>query len=120
MKDKNTEKDLIHPEKEGFAERVTPKKPEESIFFFKCEKENCGGIHFRHAGYVEIMLPFMRPGNEKRIGFDSLQVKVCVKCKAAYVWINEQMYDVTDQIDLKAWEKTETEMQKATGPGGEC
>lgn len=35
-------------------------------------------------------------------------------------WINEQMYDVTDQIDLKAWEKTEKEAQAATGPGGQC
>lgn len=110
--------DLVNPANEGFAEKVTPKKPTEDIFFFKCK--GCGASHFRHAGYMEVMVPFIRPGNEKRVSVDSLQVKVCVKCKTSFVWINEQMYDVTDQIDLAAWEKTEKEAHKATGPGGQC
>src|SRR5947208_3609453 len=112
------ETDLVNPKTEGFAERVTPKKPNNDVFFFECF--GCKGTHFRHAGYVEIMLPFMRPGNERRVGMDSLPVKICVKCKNAYVWINEQMYDVTDKIDLTAWEHTEREMHRATGPGGQC
>lgn len=45
---------------------------------------------------------------------------ICVSCKRAFVWLNEQMYDVTDQVDLAAWEKTEKEAHKATGPGGQC
>jgi hypothetical protein len=107
-----------HPENEGYVERVTPKTPDENIFFFKCSE--CSGSHFRHAGYVEILLPFLRAGGEKRVGLDSLPVKICVSCKHSYVWINEQMYDVSDQIDVEAWEKTERELQKMTGPGGNC
>lgn len=110
--------DLVHPENEGFVERVTPKQPDETIFFFKCKK--CQGTHFRHAGYMQNLSPFMRAGGEKRVSMESLPVKVCVSCKSCFVWINEQMYDVTDQIDLKAWEKLEREMHKATGPGGDC
>lgn len=112
--------DLVHPDAEGFSERVTPKeaKENEGVFFFKCK--GCDGIHYRHAGYVKTMIPFMRTGGEKRINLDSLNLNVCVKCRKCYVWINEQMYDVTDQIDLAAWEKFEKEAHKATGPGGQC
>jgi hypothetical protein len=111
-------KEIVHPSKQGFVERVTPKEPGEGIFFFHCP--NCEGIHFRHAGYAELMFPFIRPGDEKRIGLESHAVKVCVKCRSAYVWINEQMYDVTNLIDLEAWAKLEKEMHDATGPGGQC
>lgn len=109
--------DLVHPNNEGFVERVTPITPGDDVFLFKC---SCGNVHFRHAGYVKSMLPFMRAGNEKRVSVENMQVHVCTKCRNCYVWINEQMYDVTNQIDLKAWEKLEQEQHKATGPGGEC
>jgi hypothetical protein len=110
--------DLVHPEASGFVERVTPCPPPDNVYFFKCT--SCGHSHFRHAGYLQTMLPFMRSGGEKRVGLESYQVMVCVKCRRAYAWINEQMYDVTDQVDMKAWEKFEKEAQQATGPGGEC
>lgn len=110
--------EMIHPNAEGFSERVTPKDPGENVFFYACQK--CGGKHFRHAGYMEVMLPFMRSGNEKRVSMDSVPVKICVACKSAFVWFNEQAYDVTAQIDLTAWEKTEKEAHRATGPGGQC
>lgn len=110
--------ELIHPKNEGFVERVTPKAPGEDVFFFQCP--NCRGHHFRHAGYIETMLPFMRSGGEKRVSVDSHAVKLCVKCKHAYIWLNEQMYDVTDKIDLDAWMQTEVEAHRATGPGGQC
>src|SRR5688572_23199284 len=116
-KTKKRPTDLVHPGAEGFVERVTPKKPGEGLFFFKC---SCGHGHFRHAGYMEIMLPFMRSGGEKRVGLDQSHVIVCVKCKKCFVWVNEQMYDVTDQVDMQAWEKLEKDAQKATGPGGDC
>lgn len=132
--------ELVHPSNEGFAAKVTPKKPDDSLFMFECKKEIhipgagpesdpyrtsdqtviCKGIHFRHAGYVELMLPFIKPGGTKEMALDSRQVMLCVKCKNAYVWVGEQMYDVTDRIDLKAWEKTEKEAFQATGPGGQC
>ena len=118
--------DLVHPGNEGFVERVTPIKPGDDVFFFKCKKKSgllskeCGSGHFRHAGYMKAMLPFLRAGGDKRVSVEDMQVMICVKCRASYVWINEQMYDVTDQIDLKAWEKFEKEAHKTTGPGGEC
>lgn len=49
-------KNLVHPNAEGFVERVTPKTPSETVYFFKC---SCGKGHFRHAGYMKSMLPFM-------------------------------------------------------------
>lgn len=107
----------IHPDREGFAERVTPKPPDDNVHFFKCK---CGGIHFRHAGYIKSLLPFMRAGGEKRVNVEQLCVQVCVKCRKSYVWLNEQMYEVTNQVDLNAWEKSERELHRATGPGGQC
>lgn len=110
-------KEMVHPGNEGFVDRVTPKPLPENVHLYKC---SCGGLHFRHAGYMETMLPFLRAGGEKRVNLESQQVKVCVACKRSFIWVNEQMYDVTDRIDLKAWERTEKEAHMATGPGGNC
>jgi hypothetical protein len=110
----------IHPAGPGFAERVAPKVPSEEagVFFNKCE--GCGGIHFRHAGYIQSLVPFMRAGGEKKLSLENLNVMVCVGCRHCYVWLNEQMYDVTDRIDLDAWQKLEKDAHRATGPGGQC
>jgi hypothetical protein len=108
---------IVHPESDGFKERVTPIKPGNTLFFFKC---SCGHTHFRHAGYMKLMLPYLKHDGDKRVSVDAYQVMVCVKCKRCHVWANEQMYDVTDQVDLQAWEKTEREAHRATGPGGDC
>jgi len=89
----------------------------EDILMFNCE---CGNVHFRHAGYVEVLVPWVNSSKVGKVGKDSLQVMVCTRCRKAYVYLNDKMYDVTDHIDLKAWEKTEKEMQSATGPGGDC
>lgn len=118
--------DPVSPAGAGFKERVTPIEPkeEDGVFFFKCTSEKlskiCGGVHYRHAGYIQTMIPFMRSGGERRIGIEDKRLWVCVKCRACYVWINEQMYDVTDKVDLEAWEKMEKKLHKATGPGGQC
>ena len=109
--------DMVHPANEGFREKVTPKKPGRDIFFFKC---SCGGLHMRHAGYLNIMVPWLKPGGLKEVAMREERVMVCVACKKCHIWDGEQMYDVTDKIDLKAWEKTEREAYKATGPGGDC
>jgi hypothetical protein len=96
----------------------------DDMIVFKCpgkyKRKICGNTHFRHAGYMEFLVPWIKPNKEKKISNDSVQVKICTKCKSAFVYLNDVFYDVTDKIDLKAWEKTEKEMQKATGPGGEC
>lgn len=111
-------KDLVHPGAEGFKDRITPKAPGQDVFFFKCPK--CESIHFRHAGYVKNMMPYLKHGGEKKVSVENLQVMVCVKCKGCYVWLFDQMYDVTDNIDLQAWERLEIEAHRATGPGGDC
>jgi hypothetical protein len=111
-------KDLVHPTQTGFRERLTAKKLPQDVFLFNCPE--CANVHFRHAGYVGIVLPFIRPGNEKRIAKDDTQVMVCTKCKHSFIWVNEQMYDISDKIDLEAWQETEIELQRATGPGGQC
>lgn len=109
--------EMVHPASAGFVECVTPIEPPDTVHFFKCE---CGSIHYRHAGYVKTMVPFMRSGAEKKVSVANEQVMVCVSCKKSYAWINEQMYDISAQIDVKAWERAERDLQAATGPGGEC
>jgi predicted nucleic-acid-binding Zn-ribbon protein len=110
---------MISGSGQEFDEKVTPKTLNaEDLFLFRCPK--CKGMHFRHAGYMESMTPYMNPKKEQKVAVDSYAVKVCVKCHRAYIWADTQMYDVTDQIDMEAWEKFEKEAQKATGPGGEC
>lgn len=87
----------------------------------KPKNENiCGGVHFRHAGYIHNMLPFMRANQEKKVELQSYQVMVCVKCRSSYAWVYDQLYDISQHIDLEAWEKLEKEAHKATGPGGQC
>jgi hypothetical protein len=118
--------DAVHPNADGFRERITAKEPDNKVFLYECQNDKCltpsgkRSIHFRHAGYVKNMLPYLKPGGEKRVGLDNLSVMVCVKCRRSYVWIFDQMYDVTDRVDLEAWEKFEVEAHRATGPGGDC
>lgn len=109
--------DLVHPQNEGFREKITPKSIDGNLFVYSCA---CTGSHFRHAGYMKILLPFMKPGMQKSMAVETRQVMVCVKCRKCYIWDGEQMYDVTEKVDLEAWEKAEKELHKATGPGGEC
>lgn len=104
---------MIHPDKEGFKERVTAKSVED-LHIFKC---SCGKAHFRHAGYIQLMMPFMRAGNDKRISLSAEQVMICISCKKSYIWINEQMYDATELIDLGAWKVFEINASKLAGPG---
>lgn len=103
-----------------FAESITPKKIKDSsdLFLFRCPE--CKGVHFRHAGYLETMMPFIRADKQKRVDTYDNKVMVCVKCRKCYIWCNEQAYDVSTLIDLEAWEKAERELNRATGPGGEC
>lgn len=115
----NNEESIVSMSQNEFAKKVTPVKVEnpDELFFFQC---SCGNVHMRHAGYVEVLIPFMKADKSKNVENDSLQVMICTKCKKAYVWHNQQMYDVTSLVDLNAWEKTEKEAYKATGPGGQC
>lgn len=109
--------DLVHPANEGFKEKITPKPLNDQVLMFTCP---CGACHFRHAGYVKMLLPFLKPKGVQSMVVENYQVMVCVACKKSFVWADEQMWDVTEKIDLKAWEKAERELQQATGPGGQC
>ena len=99
---------------------------DKELLIFRCTtkvgvlRQKCGNVHFRHAGYMEVIVPFMKSTREGRIQTDSLQVKVCTTCKTCYVYVDQHYYDVTKDIDLKAWEKVEKELHKATGDGGQC
>lgn len=109
---------MVHPEGDGFRERITPKEiDDKKLFLFACK---CGGQHFRHAGYVRVMMPFIEAGEGKRMTCEPYQVMVCVACRTPTTWVNGQMYDLSKRVDLTAWEKAEKELQKATGPGGQC
>lgn len=115
------EKQALTLAKDAFRESVKPKKitgDNKDLFLFRCDE--CDNHHFRHAGYLEGLMPFIRPDKVKRVDKSSYCVMVCTKCRACYIWLNEQMYDVTALIDLEAWAKAERELQQATGPGGQC
>ena len=116
MKEKT---DLIKAD-EMFKDKTSVKKLEnlDDMFVFRCS--DCGGVHFRHAGYMEMLIPWMDSNKKKKINRNSLQVQVCVKCKKSYIYLNDNFYDVSNYIDVKAWEKAEKKLHKATGPGGQC
>jgi len=121
MENKNNEikNEVISMEKNEFSDKISPVKVEDAkeLFLFQCE---CDNIHYRHAGYVEILMPYINADRTKNVSNDSLQVMVCTKCRKSYVWLNQQMYDLSKLIDIQAWEKAEKEMHSTTGPGGQC
>lgn len=91
----------------------------EELNLFACP--NCGKVHFRHAGYLETALPYQdNTSANPKVATDERHVKICVSCKHAYITYDAKIWDVTKFIDLEAWEKTEKEAHKATGPGGQC
>lgn len=89
-----------------------------SLFLLHCP--NCDSIHFRHAGYVEVVVPYTEKENEVKTITASQPVKMCVECKHSFFQNDGRLYDVTNKIDLNAWETTEKMMHKVTGPGGQC
>lgn len=99
-------------------ETFTKKLDEHPVFLLKCP--GCGKVHFRHAGYVEILIPHVSAKEGNKVADHAEPVKVCVNCKHAIIFHDGKVIDVTDQIDLKAWTKTEEEAYEATGPGGQC
>lgn len=111
---KNKNKEIKKFEQAEFVEKLA----DHDIFLFKCT--NCEATHFRHAGYMESMIPYIDPKEGPKVSVDSKAVKVCVNCKHSFILHDQKFVDVTEKIDLKAWEKTEKEAYKATGPGGEC
>lgn len=97
------------------------KDPTQQINAIKCPK--CGRIHFRHAGYIEAQFSVLAPRDgvlKPEVAIDSKPVKICVSCKTCIITSDSKIWDVTKYIDLSAWEKTEEEAHKATGPGGQC
>lgn len=112
----NTNLPVVNVKAPGFKEKVTPKNSEK-LAMLRC---SCGNAHFRHAGYIHLLIPFLKPENEKTMTHDARQVLVCTVCKKSVIWAEDQIYDVSGEVDLNAWEKTEKELHKATGPGGEC
>lgn len=101
-------------------ESFTKKLADTDIFVMKCPTPACGGIHFRHAGYLEVLMPIVDPRDGAKVYADSEPVKICVKCKRAHIMYKGKIIDVTDNIDLSAWINTELKAQNATGPGGQC
>jgi len=118
VNDDNILKQVMETVGEKLQETIIRPKEEMKSLLIRCK--GCGGIHFRHAGYIESLIPYADDDGRTRKDVRSTQVKVCVKCKRCYVYLGDDIYDITDDIDIKAWESTEKELQKATGPGGNC
>ncbi len=111
VKDRKTE--------DEFVTKITPLELDngEELGLMKCK---CGHVHFRHAGYVHMAMPYIDPGKGCSVSQDTTQVHLCVKCKKSYVWYSGQLYDISRLIDVDAWKKSEQLAHKATGPGGQC
>lgn len=110
----------ISPASPGFAEAGKIGPPPDTFFMLECP--GCKGVHFRHAGYVSQLVPIIEAGRGPMLPDQQHAVNVCVACKRCFVRdrVAAKTYDITDRIDLQAWDKTEREMHKATGPGGQC
>jgi hypothetical protein len=98
-------------EQSDFVEQADTAK----LQLLKCP--NDGHMHFRHAGYVMPMMPYIDK-QEGKVSIDAVQVMVCTKCRYSYIARDGKLHDVTSIIDLEAWEKLEVSAHKATGPGG--
>jgi hypothetical protein len=91
-----------------------------NMLIFQCK---CGNRHFRHAGYMHTAFPWVKTSADEpegKVSNDQKTVMVCTDCKTPFVWNDGKFWDMTGFIDVKIWEKTEVELNKATGPGGEC
>jgi predicted RNA-binding Zn-ribbon protein involved in translation (DUF1610 family) len=93
-------------------------KSSEHLMAFKCPE--CGSYHFRHAGYMKAVIPFIKPEGSPTAILETHQVMVCISCKKSYLFMSDKAVDVSDKIDLDAWKRSEEELHAATGPGGEC
>ena len=101
---------------------VTPLEDTDAILLLKCPK--CQKVHFRHAGYMHPLSNLSYKNADRtqssQLNTDQTPVQICVSCKTAIIVFNGKIHDVTEHVDLKAWERTEVEAHKATGPGGQC
>jgi len=101
---------------------VTELESTDELLLLKCPK--CQAVHFRHAGYMHPLakMDFVSASQtvETDITTTAVQVMICVNCKTSIINHAGKIKDVTKHVDLNAWEKTEKEAHKATGPGGEC
>ena len=90
-------------EHKGVVKKV---KDTNELFLFKCQAikkrgfnkgKVCGNAHFRHGGYVEMLIPFARAG-KKKLAKDSFPVLICTKCKTPYIYylLNSNHYVIRD------------------------
>ena len=123
-KESGTKPTVKEPKSNSMVKKV--KNFDKEYLVFKCTaktgllKGKCNNKHFRHAGYMEFLVPFIKSNKEGKVQTDSVEVKVCTKCKSCYIYMDNHFVDVTDEIELDAWEATEKELHKTTGPGGQC
>lgn len=100
------------------SEFVSKVENTNDLFLLKCPKD--GNVHFRHAGYVYPMTPYVDPKRGAQVSSVQTPVMVCTTCKSVLFYFDSKFHDITSHTDLEAWDKTEKEMHKATGPGGDC
>lgn len=126
MKKDKKNKEVIHLGRPANA--VVSKLPDIPISILENPDElrlmicpNCGGVHFRHAGYLKPQTVYVNPDKvDIKVISESTPVELCVACKHAFINVQSKVWDVTKFIDLDAWIKTEKEAHEVTGPGGQC
>ncbi len=77
----------------------------------------CGNAHFIHAGYLEMLQPCEKPGEEGRASCRPTRVMVCTKCSCCYVWHDGRVRDVTRLVDLRAWADMQKRLRDANREG---
>ena len=92
----------------------------------KCPK--CNSIHFRHTGNV--MTNRLYPRRDKRnvgnipnggdVEITSHNVMVCVGCGTPWVQVDEQLFDASEEIDVKKFDKVSKALQDETHTDPHC
>lgn len=76
-------------------DRLLPKEIAGAPFAALNPCTSCGGFHFDKEGCLLSAMQFQRPGQGDLAALNPEPVYVCRKCGAAFIWLGEQLYDVS-------------------------
>lgn len=86
----------------------------------------CDGLHFRHAGNVLTYRKYQRH-DKKKVGGDpeeidtwSNLVYICIGCGHPWVMVSGEMYDGSEYIDVKKFDKVNRALQDETKTDAHC
>lgn len=100
------------------------KKELNELALVKCPK--CKGVHFRHAGNVLTYRMYVRhdqkkvDGDREEIETQGNYVYVCIDCGNPWVMLSGELFDGTEFIDVKRFDKVSKALQEETHTDPHC